>query len=95
MSYSNRLLESTSTKVIEGIPRVGFKLTPDGNYDMNYKKLVNIKYGINNNDAINKKQLEDYVDSKITDKGGIDLNNHQRKDRQIVLSTDINANNKK
>ena len=95
MSYSNCLLESTSTKIIEGIPGVGFKLTPDGNYDMNYKKLVNIKDGINNNDAINKKQLEDYVDSKITDKSGIDLNNHQRKDRQIVLSTDINANNKK
>ena len=42
-----------------------------------------------------KKQLADYVDSKITDKDGIDLNNYQRKDRQIVLSTDINANNKK
>ena len=95
MSYSNGLLESTSTKIIEGIPGVGFKLTPDGNYDMNNKKLVNVKDGINNNDAINKKQLEDYVDSKITDKDGIDLDNYQRKDKQIVLSTDINANNEK
>ena len=42
-----------------------------------------------------KKQLEDYVDSKSTDKDGIDLSNYQRKDKQIVLSTDINANNKK
>ena len=34
MSYSNGLLESTSTKKIEGIPLAGFKLTTDGNNDM-------------------------------------------------------------
>ena len=38
MSYSNGLLESTSTKIIEGVPGVGFKLTEDGNYDMDEKK---------------------------------------------------------
>ena len=41
MSYSNGLLESTSTKIIEGVPGVGFKLTEDGNYDMDEKKKIN------------------------------------------------------
>lgn len=39
MSYSNGLLESTSTKIIEGVAGVGFKLTEDGNYDMDEKKI--------------------------------------------------------
>ena len=38
MSYSNGLLETSNTKIIEGIPGVGFKLTPDDNYDMENKK---------------------------------------------------------
>ena len=38
MSYSNGLLETPSTEIIEGIPGVGFKLTPHGNHDMNNKK---------------------------------------------------------
>ena len=39
MSYSNGLLESTSTRIIEGIPGVGFKLTENGNYDTENKKI--------------------------------------------------------
>ena len=39
MSYSNGLLESTSTKIIEGVQGVGLKLTEDGNYDMDEKKI--------------------------------------------------------
>ena len=42
MSYSNDLLETPSTKIIEGIPGVGFKLTPDGNYDMEKKQKKQI-----------------------------------------------------
>ena len=38
MSYSKGLLESTSTKIIEGIPGVGFQLTTDGNYNMENKQ---------------------------------------------------------
>ena len=51
MSYSNGLLDSSSTKIIEGIPGVGFKLTPDGNYDMENKKLTNLKSGTYDSDV--------------------------------------------
>ena len=63
VSYSNGyLLESTSTKIIEGIPGVGFKLTTDGNYDMeNKKKLTNLKPGTNDSDALTNKQIYDHV----------------------------------
>ena len=72
----------------------GFTIDSQENIDVENRKLTNVKKGRNINDAINKKQLEDYVDSKITDQDGIDLTNYQCKDTQIVLSTDINANNK-
>ena len=36
----------------------GFKLTSDGNYDIENKKLVNVGQAINNNDAITKRQLD-------------------------------------
>ena len=50
MSHSNGLFGSTSTKIIEGKPGVGFKLTTDGNYDMKNKKLINLKPGQNDHD---------------------------------------------
>ena len=43
---------------------IGFKLTQDGNYDIDNKKLVNIKYGDSNNDAMVKSQIETYVSNK-------------------------------
>ena len=46
MSYSNgRLPEDTHGKIVEiikGLPGVGFKLTSDGDYDINNKKLTNV-----------------------------------------------------
>ena len=33
--------QTKSTKIIEGKPWVGFKLTEDGDYDMENKRLVN------------------------------------------------------
>ena len=39
----------------------GFKLNSDGNYDMENKKLVNVKQGTNNNDVVTKS----YLDSEI------------------------------
>ena len=63
MSYSNGLLSDqsyqTANKYVQrGLPGVGFKLTVMGDYDMQNKKLTNVKSGTNSNDAVNKSQLD-------------------------------------
>ena len=63
MSYSNRLLSDqsyqTANKYVQrGLPGVGFKLTVTGDYDMQNKKLVNVDEGENNQDVVNKHQLD-------------------------------------
>ena len=63
MSYSNGLLSDqsyqTANKYVQrGLPGVGFKLTVAGDYDMQNKKLTNVKSGTDSNDAVNKSQLD-------------------------------------
>ena len=63
MSYSNGLLSDqsyqTANKYVQrGLPGVGFKLTDTGDYDMQNKKLVNVDEGENNQDVVNKDQLD-------------------------------------
>ena len=63
MSYSNGLLSDqsyqTAKKYVQrGLPGVGFKLTDTGDYDMQNKKLVNVDEGENNQDVVNKHQLD-------------------------------------
>ena len=63
MSYSNGLLSDQSYQtaykyVQKGLPGVGFKLTDTGDYDMQNKKLTNVKSGTDSNDAVNKSQLD-------------------------------------
>ena len=63
MSYSNGLLSDqsyqTANKYVQkGLPGVGFKLTVTGDYDMQNKKLTNVKSGTDSNDAVNKSQLD-------------------------------------
>ena len=63
MSYSNGLLPDqsyqTANKYVQrGLPGVGFKLMVTGDYDMQNKKLTNVKSGTNSNDAVNKSQLD-------------------------------------
>ena len=61
MSYSNGLLPSTTTSTNEpqrGLPGVGFKLTDDGNFDINGKLLTNVAEPVNGDDVTNK----NYVD---------------------------------
>ena len=63
MSYSNGLLSDqsyqTANKYVQrGLPGVGFKLTDTGDYDMQNKKLTNVKSGTDSNDAVNKNQLD-------------------------------------
>ena len=49
---------------LRGPPGIGYKLTPDGNYNMDNKKLTNLKEGTDNNDAISKDQLQTGLASK-------------------------------
>ena len=63
MSYSNGLLSDqsyqTANKYVQrGLPGVGFKLTDTGDYDMQNKKLTNVDEGDNNQDVVNKHQLD-------------------------------------
>ena len=63
MSYSNGLLPDqsyqTANKYVQrGLPGVGFKLTVAGDYDMQNKKLTNVKSGTDSNDTVNKSQLD-------------------------------------
>ena len=56
MSYSNGLLPDqsyqTANKYVQrGLPGVGFKLAVTGDYDMQNKKLTNVKSGTDSNDA--------------------------------------------
>ena len=63
MSYSNGLLPDQSYQTANkygqrGLPGVGFKLMVTGDYDMQNKKLTNVKSGTEKNDAVNKSQLD-------------------------------------
>ena len=69
MSYSNGLLSDqsyqTANKYVQrGLPGVGFKLTDTGDYDMQNKKLVNVDEGDNNQDVVNKHQLDVRLQTK-------------------------------
>ena len=63
MSYSNGLLPDQSYQTANkygqrGLPGVGFKLMVTGDYEMQNKKLTNVKSGTDSNDAVNKSQLD-------------------------------------
>ena len=58
MSYSNGLLSSTSSSTMSpqrGLPGIGFKLTDDGDYDIDGKRLTNVADSINDSDAVSLK----------------------------------------
>ena len=78
MSYSNgRLPEDTHGKVLEiikGLLGVGFKVTGNGDCDINNKKLTNVASPQTNNDASTKKYVDVEV-SKTLKKDGSDKMN--------------------
>ena len=41
-----------------GVPGIGFNLDPNNNFDIQNKKLVNVKNGVNGSDAVTKSQLD-------------------------------------
>ena len=63
MSYSNGLLDSPSQTITpqRGLPGVGFKLTDDGNYDIDGKRLTDVADSIGDNDAVNLKVLKEHT----------------------------------
>ena len=66
MSYTNGILNHDDSQVLgkiglRGLPGIGFKLDSDNNYDMQNKKLVNVKQGTNNNDVVTKSQLDSEI----------------------------------
>ena len=56
--------DSYSTQGIPGPQGIGYKLTSDGDYDIQTKKLTNVKNGDSSNDVMNKSQIESYVSNK-------------------------------
>ena len=73
MSYTNGILnhddsQGLSKIGLRGLPGIGFKLDANNDYDMQNKKLVNVKQGTNNNDVVTKQ----YLDSEISKIPSID-----------------------
>ena len=64
MSFYNGVLNykhSTAVRGVRGLPGIGFKLDANNDYDMQNKKLVNVKQGANNNDVVTKSQLDSEI----------------------------------
>ena len=102
MSYSNGLLPSTTTstnKSQRGLPGIGFKLTADGNFDIDGKLLTNVAGPVNGDDATNK----NYVDTEnakqnitIADKASKnDLDSKLNIDGSNSMTSNLNLNNNK
>ena len=61
MSFYNGVLNYnafSAEKGDRGLPGIGFKLDGDNNYDMQNKKVVNVKQGTNPNDVVTKSQIQ-------------------------------------
>ena len=64
MSYSNGILSSPSAKGQPGPPGpsgVGYKLTADGNFDIDTKRLTNVAESVDDNDAVSLKVLKEHT----------------------------------
>ena len=86
MSYSNGLLPDQSYQTANkygqrGLPGVGFKLMVTGDYDMQNKKLTNVKSGTEKNDAVNKSQLDATTNLLHGSRAGVVVN-----DKAVIYS---------
>ena len=66
MSYTKVILNHDDSQGLgkigtRGLPGIGFKLDANNDYDMQNKKLVNVKQGTNNNDVLTKSQLDSEI----------------------------------
>ena len=61
MSFYNGVLNFNhfaNSRGLRGLPGVGFKLDDNDDYDIQNKKMVNVKQGTNSNDVVTKSQLD-------------------------------------
>ena len=63
MGYSNGILESdvkggSGKRGEQGLPGIGFKLTDDGNFDIDGKRLTDVSQPVDGGDAANKKYVD-------------------------------------
>ena len=77
MSYTNGILNHLDSQGQgqRGLPGIGFKLDSNNDYDMQNKKLVNVKQGTNTNDVVTKS----YLDSEITKIPSVDTTQFVKK----------------
>ena len=64
MSFYNGVLNFNhfmNSRGLRGLPGIGFKLDANNDYDMQNKKIVNVKQGTNNNDVVTKSQLDSEI----------------------------------
>ena len=61
MSYQNGASTSTNSMGQRGLPGIGFKLDANNDYDIQNKKMVNVKKGTNNDDVVTKSQLDSEI----------------------------------
>ena len=88
MSYSNGMLSDTSTSQggkdgKDGLPGVGFKLTPVGNFDLQRKRLTNVAEGMENDDAITKHQVDTLKNQLKADSLQVDGSSHMTGDLDL------------
>ena len=87
MSYSNGMLsESTSgggKDGKDGLPGVGFKLTPSGDFDLQRKRLTNVAEGTTNSDAITKHQVDTLKNQLRADSLQVDGSSHMTGDLDL------------
>ena len=111
MSYSNGLLPDQSfghqlqgnSKGEKGDQGIGFKLTDNGDFDIQNRRLVNVKEAVDNRDAINKHLLDVGLSNKpnLTDVLLVNGRNHMtgdldlRGNNRIILPGGIDMDRKK
>ena len=91
MSYSNGLLPSETTtgggqRGLRGLPGVGFKLTDDGNFDTDGKRLTNLGEPTEDEDATTNR----YVDQNKSNKSDVIL-----RDGSQNMTGNLDLNDKK
>ena len=97
--YSNGLLSKTSNYQTkggkqgpQGLPGVGFKITPSGDYDIQNKKLVNVDDPVNLKDATNWGTAKTHflnLDGSTHMTGDLDLRGNK-----LILPGEIDMNRK-
>ena len=67
----------------DGLPGVGFKLTPAGDFDLQSKRLTNVAEGTGNSDAITKHQVDTLATQLRADSLQVDGSSHMTGDLDL------------